>query len=166
MVGEARRVLRQSGSVELATLLDLRYVGQEFSISVPVTEAQLAGGRIDEIRASFDALHEHRYAHHAADEPVEVVNIRLAVIGRRPTLHLPSLDAAGAKAGVKHRKVHLDQDRGPIDCPVYDRDALSAGTAIEGPALVQEYASTTVLFGSERCTVADTGELVIAVGRG
>jgi N-methylhydantoinase A len=49
---------------------------------------------------------------------------------------------------------------------VYDRDALSAGTAIEGPALVQEYASTTVLFGSERCTVADTGELVIAVGRG
>ena len=38
------------------------------------------------------------------------------------------------------------------------------GTEIEGPALIQEYASTTVMFAGDRCKVADTGEIVITLG--
>ena len=66
MVETARGVLRETENVELLSYLDLRYVGQEFSIPVPVTEAQLRDKRIDEIRRGFDELHEQHYAHHAA----------------------------------------------------------------------------------------------------
>ena len=58
--------------------LDLRYVGQEFTLQVPVSLEQLENADRSGIRTAFDALYEHRYAHHSPDEPVEMVNIRLA----------------------------------------------------------------------------------------
>ena len=49
-------------------------------------------------------------------------------------------------------------------CPVYQREKLTAGTKIVGPALVQEHGTTTVLFQKDVCTVAPSGELIIKVG--
>ena len=49
-------------------------------------------------------------------------------------------------------------------CPVYERDALAAGTRIAGPAIVQELGTTTVLFKGDDCRVAPSGELIIKVG--
>ena len=167
MVAQSQKVLSDGLDVENQILLDLRYVGQEFTLSIPVTEDQLRDGNVGEIRQGFDDLHELRYAHHAADEPIEMVNFRLVALGRRPLLRLPTLgDAAGSGDGdatPARRPVYFDDTSTPVDCPVYRRDRLAAGFAIDGPALVQEYASTTVLFAGDRCTVADTGELVISV---
>ena len=50
-------------------------------------------------------------------------------------------------------------------CPVYERDALPAGATFSGPAIVQEHGTTTVMFPGDTCTVAETGELVIEVGK-
>ncbi len=164
MIAEARSVLRETANVEHRFQLDLRYVGQEFCLSVAVTEAELRAGDAAAIRRAFDALHELRYAHHAADEPVEMVNIRLATLGRRDTLALPTLASAATTGDVARRAVHLDGSGTALDCPVYIRDRLAAGAAFAGPALVQEYASATVLFANDACVVAETGELVISVG--
>jgi len=49
-------------------------------------------------------------------------------------------------------------------CPVYRRPALAAGARIDGPAIVQEHGTTTVLFAGDRCSVAPSGELIIEVG--
>ena len=163
MVAEAQQVLKQTDDVEYLVQLDLRYVGQEFSLSVPVTTAQLQAGDVASIRNAFDGLHEHNYAHHAPDEPVEMVNIRLVALGRRSALTLPTIVDAAAEADVAHRPVYFDDTESPVDCPVYRRDALAAGASFTGPALVQEYASTTVIFAGDRCTVAGTGELIISV---
>ncbi len=164
MVAEAQALLRAAGDVEQLCYLDLRYVGQEFSISVPVDLAMLEAGQFDAIRARFDDLHEHRYAHHAADEPVEMVNMRLAVVGRRPKLGLPPLTEPEGRAEAMHRPVYMDDWQTPVDCPVHPRDGLVAGMEIGGPALIQEHASTTVLSAGDRCRVAGTGELIISVG--
>jgi N-methylhydantoinase A len=51
-----------------------------------------------------------------------------------------------------------------VSCPVYQRDALRAGTRILGPAIVQELGTTTVLFKGDDCKVAPSGELIIKVG--
>jgi N-methylhydantoinase A len=51
-----------------------------------------------------------------------------------------------------------------VPCPVYRREALGAGSAISGPALVQEHGTTTVLFERDVLTVAPSGELIITVG--
>jgi len=70
-----------------------------------------------------------------------------------------------AKAPTK-REVYFDSSETPVNCMVYDRASLKAGDTVEGPALVQEYASTTVMFAGDVCKVADTGELIISVKAG
>jgi N-methylhydantoinase A len=164
MAAEAQKSLRHSSNAEWQIALDLRYVGQEFTLAVPVSRAQLASGDRQIIRAAFDALYEHRYAHHSPDEPVEMVNIRLAAIGKRPKLAFPSLDAAGAAPPSKRRDVYLGDARKPLSCLVYQRGDLGAGARIAGPALIEEHGTTTVLFEIDSCTVAPSGEIIIDVG--
>lgn len=140
--------------------LDLRYAGQEFSLSVPVTHAQISSGDRAGIRAAFDALHEQRYAHSADSEPVEMINVRLVATARRAK---PIMPAPGAETTFSRTRPVVF-GRGPAaDCRIIDRASLAAGMVIDGPALVQEYGSTTVVFPQDRCTVASTGELVISV---
>ena len=99
---EAKASLRHTRGAVEQIQLDLRYIGQEFTLAVPVTLAQLKAGKRELIRKAFDALYEHRYAHHSPEEPVEMVNIRLGVIGKRPKLKFPRLGKSSTVA-VSHR---------------------------------------------------------------
>src|SRR5258705_4804341 len=103
MVAEATASLRHAAGAERQIHLDLRYVGQEFTLQVPVTLAQLEAGDHRDIRSAFDALYEHRYAHHSPDEPVEMVNIRLAMIGKRPKLNFPQVQASERAKATRER---------------------------------------------------------------
>jgi N-methylhydantoinase A len=164
MQGEAKKSLRHSGNAEWQIALDLRYVGQEFTLAVPVSRDAIKRGDRQSIRAAFDALYEQRYAHQSPDEPVEMVNIRLAAIGRRPKLSFPALACDGVAKPSRHRNVYLGDPRQPVSCPVFQRGELGAGARIAGPALIEEHGTTTVLFETDTCTVAPSGELIIDVG--
>src|SRR4029077_3413670 len=163
MVEESRRFLTPGISVRYQGLLDLRYVGQEFTLSVPVSVGQLEAGDSAPIRATFDALHEQRYAHHSSAERVEIINVRLVALGRRDKLVLPPLAKGSAVARKELRLVRFDQHDAEVECPVYLRDELPPGAEFTGPALVSEYGSTTVLFPGDDLTVAGTGELIISL---
>jgi N-methylhydantoinase A len=144
--------------------LDLRYEGQEFSIKVPVSEEEVAAGDLETIRKRFDSIHDRSFGHAAPDEPLEMVNIRLSARGIRQKLQMPAV-ARGARPKPRtFRKVCLENAERFEDCPVYARETLAAGANIEGPALIEEYGSTTVLFASDRATLSDTGEIIIQVG--
>jgi N-methylhydantoinase A len=164
MRAQARDSLRNTRNSEEQIQLDIRYVGQEFTLAVPVTLKQLKSGDRKAIRSAFDKLYEHRYAHASPEDPVEMVNMRLGVIGKRPKLRFPRLGKGGASAVSHRREVYFTDPKAPVRCPVYAREALKAGTRIAGPALVQEHGTTTVLFKGDRCTVAPSGELIIKVG--
>jgi N-methylhydantoinase A len=163
MARDAAAGLRYQTGAERQIHLDLRYVGQEFTLSVPITVAQLEAQDRKGVRVAFDALYEHRYAHHSPDEPVEMVNIRLAMVGKRPRLNFPKV-AAGGTPPTRQREVYLSDAGKPLPCPVYQRETLGAGAHIVGPALIQEHGTTTVLFERDACTVAASGELIIEVG--
>jgi N-methylhydantoinase A len=164
MVAEAGTSLRHTRGAERQIQLDLRYVGQEFTLSVPVTLAQLNKGDQRAIRTAFDRLYEHRYAHHSPDESVELVNVRLAIIGKRPRLKFPTLKGGRAVKPVHRRPVYLADTRKAVACPVYQRSDLGAGARLAGPALIQEHGTTTVLDKGDTCRVTGSGELLIAVG--
>ena len=164
MVADARAALRHGKDARYQLQLDLRYVGQEFTLSVPVELALLKRGDRQGIRAAFDALYEQRYAHHSPDEPVEMVNIRLGAIGKRPTLAFPGLAAGASAAPAGERMAYFSSASKPLSAKVYRRETLGAGAEIAGPALIQEHGTTTVLFEHDRCRVAESGELIVAVG--
>src|SRR3954447_19757551 len=164
MVAEAKTSLRHTRGAVEQIQLDLRYMGQEFTLAVPVTLAQLKAGKRELIRKAFDALYEHRYAHHSPEELVEMVNIRLGVIGKRPKLKFPRLGKSSTVAVSHRRDVYFTDTKKPVRCPVYQRTALKAGARIVGPALIQEHGTTTVLFHKDECKVAPSGELIIKLG--
>ena len=113
--------------VKTSGLLDFAaYVGQEFTLPVPVSAENLAKADRKAIRVAFDELHEQRYAHHATDEPVEIINVRLVALGRRSKLALPPLGKTGTLVPREKRPVLFDEG-GPVDCPVYDREKLKPG---------------------------------------
>jgi N-methylhydantoinase A len=163
MTAESASVLKNGKKPEHRIHLDLRYVGQEFTLSVPVSEKQIASGEAKAIRAAFDRLYDQRYAHHSPGEPVEIVNIRLAAIGRRARMNLPRLSAKGRVKMSRRARAYLGDPARPVSCPVYRRSDLRAGARVAGPALVREHGTTTVLFKGDACIVARTGELVISV---
>jgi N-methylhydantoinase A len=59
--------------------------------------------------------------------------------------------------------VYFESVAEPVECPIFSRERLASGYGITGPAIVQEYACTTVLFPGNALVVADTGELVITI---
>ena len=123
------------------------------------------------IRAEFDRLHERTYGHASAEEPVEVVSLRLTAFGRMPDLNLQTLADGGTTPPDDARRgnlpVYFESDC-PVfnrdtyaDCPVFNRDALLAGNIIAGPALVLEAGATTVLNPGFQLTVTPLGSLLI-----
>jgi N-methylhydantoinase A len=164
MASEAAKSLRHAANAQIQVEFDLRYVGQEFTLSVPVTRDTVAAGGRQKIRAAFDALYEHRYGHQSPDEPVEMVNIRLAAIGKRTKLTFPTFGADAVATPARHRQVFLSDPRKAVVCPVYQRVDLGAGSRIIGPALIEEHGTTTVMFDNDTCILAPSGEIVIDVG--
>jgi len=161
---QAHASLRHTRDAQEQIALDLRYVGQEFTLSVPVTLKQLKTGDRKAVRRAFDALYEHRYAHHSPDEPVEMVNMRLGIVGKRAKLKFPRLGKARGVVAAAHREVYFSDARKPVRCPLYQRQALKADARIVGPALIQEHGTTTVLFKDDDCRVMPSGELIIKIG--
>lgn len=144
---------------------DIRYVGQEFALQVPVPVEDIAQGEVASVVEAFNAIHARRFGHAAPSEPLELVNVRLTVIGGRPKIAFPELEGADSDPRIGTRAIHLDGGDTPTDCAVYRRDRLKPGVAIDGPCVIEEYASTTVLFAGDTVTMAPTGELIIKVGQ-
>jgi N-methylhydantoinase A len=93
-----------------------------------------------------------------------MVNIRLSAIGKRPSLTFPSLASGGTATSSGERQAYFSSASKPLSAKVYRREYLGAGARIAGPALIQEHGTTTVLFESDACQVAASGELIIEVG--
>jgi N-methylhydantoinase A len=166
MVEEASSGLRRNKAPDYQIHLDLRYVGQEFTLPVFVTLEQLKKGDKQAIRKAFDELYEHRYAHHSPEEPVEIINVRLAAIGKKPAINFPKVPKNAKAVPSRKRKVYFADTGGLVDTPVYQRAELGAGAKFTGPAIIQEHGTATVMFAGDECTVADTGELIIKVKGG
>ncbi len=131
MIADGKALLADEGTAPEAMavqrFLDVRYVGQEFPIQTPVSDDDLRSGDPARVRRSFDELHDRRYGHQAVNEPVEVVNLRLTVNGRRERLTFPRIESGAGDALFARNPVVLDDPEHPVECPVYDRDKLAAG---------------------------------------
>ena len=130
------------------------------------TASSLSPADRQRIRTAFDALYEQRYAHHSPDEPVEMVNIRLAVVGKRTRARRSRSCATATPPSRRAIAQVYFADRAQARDLLRSTSArtLGAGARIAGPALIQEHGTTTVLFARDRCTVAPSGELIITVG--
>jgi N-methylhydantoinase A len=152
--------------VTIRRAADMRYVGQEHAVTVDLPLAVFKKRDRDEIKRLFDAMHELRYGTSAPQERAEIVSLRSTVTGvmRKPpqaTIRDGQRKPPPAAFAGK-RPVFFGTGFEPT--PTYRRAALLAGNRINGPALIEEHASTTVLMPGDACEVDAYGNLVIAVG--
>jgi N-methylhydantoinase A len=144
--------------------LDLRYVGQNFELPVPVPDETWRNGDLEPLRRRFLDEHERVYGFAAADEPMQIVNARLVGRGlaEPPTLaRLPRGPAAPPPAPIDRRLVYVDDALGFVPCPVYARAPLLAGQRLAGPAVVEQFDATTLLLPGQEAIVDEVGFLVI-----
>ena len=140
--------------------LGMRYVGQSWELVVPVAPG------VDSLRdaeLTFHAAHAKRYGH-GADAPAEIVTVRVTAVARtgKPALRDPAHDEADAD--VRTRPVFFNGAWS--DTAVLARSALSAGAVVEGPALVEEMGSVTVVPPGWRLEVGSIGEFHLRCGHG
>jgi N-methylhydantoinase A len=148
---------------------DMRYVGQEHAVTVELPVELFRSEDRDGIKRRFDAVHETRYGYSAPAEKAEIVSLRSAITGlmRKPQFErIAAGDAAPPAAALRGtRPVYFAEAGRHLDTPTYDRAALVAGNRISGPALVEEYASTTVVHPGDTLEVDAFGDLLIAILR-
>jgi N-methylhydantoinase A len=146
--------------------LDIRYTGQEFSIPVPVPADYIDAGDTEAISEAFNDVHERRYGYHTPEHALEIVNVRVSAMGRRKQVELPVPEPSGSGNPLAgKRMIYFENSAKAVQSPIFSRERLTPGYKIAGPAVIQEYACTTVLFPGDSLVVAGTGELVITIGR-
>jgi N-methylhydantoinase A len=157
----------KSGDTDMQFAADLRYRGQEHTIPVPLDGAKdLIGGGSETLRQTFDRLHERRYGHAAPDESIQIVNLRLTLraIGADTSFDWMSEIYRPEDAQPDQtRDVIFDDPASPVTSRIVWRPGLAPGTVIEGPAVIEEPNSTTLIFPGDVATVTEHGHLDIAI---
>ena len=168
LIDEASGFLRRAGVPEPAITcrLDMRYQGQGYEIEVPLPGDGGGDGR----RQAFPHLHELFRAKYAEvfsetflDEPLEIVSFKVEAAGTEAALAYRGLQSGTHGGRKRSREVWFADDR--HECEVFDRYALEPGTAIEGPAVVEEAESTCILGPGDRATVDERLNLVAELSR-
>ena len=172
MEGLARGELEQEGlpadRMTARRFIDVRYVGQSFELTVdyPASRSSRSSeGLARAISDSFYRAHLQRFGYADRNEPVEIVNLRLKLdlAVDKPDLQL------GSSGGSDHPQAQIGTvdvvfREGQLETPLYQRDLLSSGNSIVGPALVVQLDTTTVVPPGWQGEVDDYGNLLLIMG--
>lgn len=168
---QARAALAREGippeRQALIPSVDMRYEGQEHTLTVPLDSSLLSALDTAELRRVFDRRHAVAYGYSMAD-PVEVTAYRIRAVGALDKPARPSLEPGGDSAEharVGSRRALHRESGGELDWAIYDRDLLRAGNRLHGPAIVEEAAATTLVGPEQELRVDDLGNLVITLDR-
>ena len=144
--------------------IDFRYLGESQEMEIALPEARLSENRLQETIAEFHAGYLALFRHgYRGETPVEIVNLRLSGIGRlgRPNLKTVPQGGPSPQEAYKAARLIYFKETGVVECRTFDRDRLRAGNFIDGPSVVEDYGSTTVILPGQSGRVDPFGNLVI-----
>lgn len=149
--------------VVLQRALDLRYVGQQWDITVPV-EAPFSP---DRVRVAFDLIHQRLYGHTQPGGQIGIMKARVTGSAAFPPLarpHLPQATTAPVPAG--RRQVWIGPETGWCETPIFAGRGLLPGHRLEGPAIVDEQTTTVLIGVGDKLVVDHAGDYAITIGAG
>jgi len=141
---------------------DMRYLGQEHTVKVPIPVKELEDTDIPEINEQFHRLHDQAYTFRL-ESPVELVNYHLTAFGVVDKPQIMKLTQSGLSlqaANKGERRVNFDE-LGFHMCSIYERDLLPIDEEVRGPLVIEEPASTTVVFPDQKVRRTEYGFLEI-----
>jgi N-methylhydantoinase A/oxoprolinase/acetone carboxylase beta subunit len=147
---------------------DCRYLGQGYELRVDVDSGAIDDAWVEKVRSDFHDIHEREYSRRFEDSDIELPNVRVRGIGVMPALAMPETEH-GSSSPVSALRYEGDAwfrvggSLEQVATRYYDRRALRAGNALEGPAIVDQYDSTTVVPPGVGAHVDRYGNIVIEV---
>ena len=156
---EAKDWMKREGIPEKSQVfsynIDMRYYRQGYEIPVEITVQQLAESGVDFLAERFNDIHEQSYGFRMEDAPCEIVNLRAVGLGKVPEPHLPEQESDkstdSSHAVIDEHKVYFEGNW--IPTKIYEREKLRPNNQIEGPAIVTESDSTTVILSGHQAKV-------------
>jgi N-methylhydantoinase A len=150
-----------SDRVVLLRSLDMRYAGQGYELEVRVPAGSIAPATLDQVESSFRDLYLQAYGYQPED-PVEVVTFRVVAVGNLPELELPAMSAAGGDASHAIKGIRQVYFEGAYqETRIYDGYRLQSGNRLQGPAVVEQRESTTVVLPGQQAVKGSHGQILI-----
>jgi len=143
---------------------DLRYFGQAHELNIPVEGVLQTAGDVKRIETTFHATHRRTYGHAMEGDPIDVVNYRVSAIGLSPELAWGKMTHGEQGTYKGHRDVYFEG--GYHVSSIHERRRLNPGQQIDGPAVIEQVDSTTILSPGDRAQVDPYGNLIITLGKG
>ena len=145
---------------EFSYSVDCRYPRQAYELNIEFDQAK--SDSLATLCHSFHERHRTTYGHANPNEPVQLVNLRLAAIGRLAPLALREQSDSEPKTAQATAERSVRFGRGePTPCPVYSREALPASHCLVGPAVIESLDSTVVVPPGWQCVVNGLGFLLL-----
>lgn len=144
-------------------IADMRYMGQEHTVQVAAPAYPWKEEDREEILSRFHKTHEHFYTFSLPDTPAEIVNLHLVAYGQlqKPALQeIPAHEGDISSALKETRRVFFSGD-GWLDTPIYDRAKLGHGATAQGPLVVEEPTTATVVCPGQTLSVDRYGNLIV-----
>jgi N-methylhydantoinase A/oxoprolinase/acetone carboxylase beta subunit len=159
---QMRREQASADAVGVRRYAEMRYVGQSYELEVEIA-GPLNTALVPRLVEDFHEAHERVYRQRNETAEVEFVNLRSVHFARVPRVRLeppkPGLSWQEAQRG--SRAVYLGEAGAYVDIPVYRRDSLPIGVANDGPFIVEQPDSTTVVMPGETAHVEPHGNLIV-----
>jgi N-methylhydantoinase A len=152
--------------VMFSRFADMRYLGQEHTVKVPIPEGELTEDTIKEVVHRFHDLHEKNYTFKLEESPTEIVNLHLTAFGTVDKPELQKLEESdeSVESAVKEMRNVFYEEIGWTETNVYHRNLLAPDMKVQGPAIVEETSATTVLYPGQTLKVDQYGNLIIDTG--
>ena len=165
MEDEARALLVETGArpedITMTRTAEMRHVGQGFEISVPIPNGGLGEDAVSAMRDAFFTVYRQLFERTVEEMPIEAMSWRLAASAPVPNIALNfGGQPIGTGEALKGQRDVYFPETGFAPCDVYDRYALSPGDTFEGPAVVEERESTTVIGPGAKITVDESLNLL------
>jgi N-methylhydantoinase A len=162
-VSDDLRRQAHDGEITLSRSLQMRYLGQNYELSLPIRVERFTAEGMAAVWRDFHRLFEERYRFSLPDAPIEIVDIGCTAIARMAKPELPRIAAAAGSAEPASRRPVVFEE-GTFATPVYRRQDLASGHGFAGPALVEEDVSVTVVRPGYNLSVDMFGNLEIKKG--
>ena len=167
MEGEALERMRQegveAGDVTLVRLSDIRYAGQGYELEVPVPAGTLDEAEMQALSDRFHEAHRQMYGYATRDRPIEAVTLRVTALTTLPRPSLIPAELNGRQDPDAAREPDRDvYFRGrSVPTPIYHRPLLRPGDVVNGPAIIEQEDSTTVVWEGQTSTVDAYSNLLL-----
>ncbi|OZC49119.1 hydantoinase [Rhodococcus sp. RS1C4] len=155
-------------NISLERSVDCRYVGQGYELRVQAPDGAIDDVWIKTTAEAFHEAHGRTYSQRFDDKPVQLINIRVTGVGAVPHVRIADIEKGGAdaSAAIKTTTQALfwaDETAKPewVETPVYERSLLLAGNTFDGPAIVEQFDSTTIVGMNQRAEVDAVGHIII-----